>query len=128
MKGGTLAKKIDSPTEVVAAGNPPKKIEEFVGMVSSGTSAVSIALMTSPGGWSEPGQTPQFDEYTVVLKGMLRVATSDKTFDVNAGQAMLVESGEWVRYSTPLDEGAEYISVCLPAFAPDTVHREPEVN
>jgi mannose-6-phosphate isomerase-like protein (cupin superfamily) len=119
-----LAKKIDSPTEVVAAGNPPKKIAEFFGMVSSGTDAVSIALMTSPGGWSEPGQTPEFDEYTVVLKGMLRVTTRDGEEDVREGQAMVVESGEWVRYSTPLDEGAEYISFCMPAFTPDTVHRD----
>ena len=93
-------------------------------MVSSGTDAVSIALMTSPGGWSEPGQTPEFDEYTVVLKGMLRVTTRDGEEDVREGQAMVVESGEWVRYSTPLDEGAEYISFCMPAFTPDTVHRD----
>jgi mannose-6-phosphate isomerase-like protein (cupin superfamily) len=121
-----LAIRIDSPAEVVAAGDPPKRIEEFVGLASSKTDAVSIARMTSPGGWSEPGQTPEFAEYTLVLSGMMRVETRAETFDVAAGQAIVVEAGEWVRYSTPLDGGAEYVSVCTPAFASDTVHRDPE--
>ncbi len=115
---------VDQPTRVVAAGNKPKAIDEFVGRVNSGTSAVSIAHMRSPAGWEEPGQTPEFDEYTIVLRGMLRVAHRDGTLDVHAGQAVIARAGEWVRYSSPDAEGAEYVAVCLPAFSPDSVHRD----
>jgi len=115
---------IPQPKVIPAAGNKPKIIEEFIGRVNSGTSAVSIARMTSPGGWLEPGQTPQFDEYTVVLRGMLRLTTRDGVIDVRAGQAVIAAAGEWVQYSTPEPEGAEYIAVCLPAFSPETVHRD----
>lgn len=119
-----MAKLIAAPTVVESAGNKPKRIEEFVGNVNSGTSQVSIAKMTSPGGWVEPGQTPEFDEYTVVIKGMLRVTTKSGFFDVLAGQAVVAPKGEWVQYSTPLPEGAEYLAVCLPGFSPETVHRD----
>jgi quercetin dioxygenase-like cupin family protein len=119
-----MVRMIARPTEVEAVGNPPKTIEEFVGNANTGTEGISIALMRSPAGWTEPGQTPEFIEYTVVLKGMLRVKTRDLTHDVHAGQAIVVESGEWVQYSTPLPEGAEYIAVCVPAFSPDIVHRD----
>ena len=115
---------ISAPTIIEAAGNKPKIIEEFIGRVNSGTSGVSLARMTSPGGWIEPGQTPEFDEYTLVLRGALRVASRDEEWTVGAGQAIIVPGGEWVQYSTPGDEGAEYIAVCLPAFAPATVHRD----
>jgi ethanolamine utilization protein EutQ len=115
---------ISKPTRVEAAGNKPKLIDEYIGRVNSGTEAASIAHMRSPGGWVEPGQTPEFDEYTVVLKGMLRVAHHGGSLDVKAGQAVIVRHGEWVQYSTPLPEGAEYIAVCLPAFSPQTVHRD----
>jgi mannose-6-phosphate isomerase-like protein (cupin superfamily) len=115
--------KISSPSIITAAGNKPKKIEEFIGRVNSKTSSVSIARMTSPSGWVEPGQKPDFDEYTVVLKGTLKVQTKKETLEINSGEAVLVNKGEWVRYSTPGPEGAEYIAVCLPAFSPDTVHR-----
>jgi mannose-6-phosphate isomerase-like protein (cupin superfamily) len=115
---------IAAPSVVVAAGSPPKRIEEFVGRVNSGEGRVSIARMTSPGAWSEPGQKPDFDEFTLVLRGMLRVTSRDGDLDVHAGQCVAVAGGEWVRYSTPLPEGAEYVAVCLPAFAPDTVHRD----
>ncbi len=113
---------IEKPTEVVAAGTKPKLIEEFVGRVSSKTPSVSVARMRSPAGWSEPGQTPEFDEYSVVLSGTLRVAHKTGALEVHAGQAVIARGGEWVQYSTP--EGAEYISVCLPAFSPATVHRD----
>lgn len=114
-----------TPTQIAAAGNKPKIIREHVGRVNSKTTSVSIAHMTSPGGWVEPGQTPDFDEYTVVLRGSLRVESKDGShLDVAAGQAVIVPRGEWVRYSTPADEGADYIAVCLPAFAPDLVHRD----
>lgn len=113
---------IAGPTIIQAAGNKPKVIEEFIGRVNSKTEALSIARMTSPAGWVEPGQTPEFDEYTVVLRGMLRVATKSGAIDVNAGEAIITPAGEWVQYSTP--DGAEYIAVCLPAFSPDTVHRD----
>lgn len=119
-----MATKIDSPSIISAAGNKPKIIEEFIGNVNSKTSAVSIAKMTSPNGWVEPGQTPDFDEYTVVLKGMLRVTTKNSVNDISAGQAIIVKKGEWVQYSSPEPDGAEYIAVCLPAFSPDTVHRD----
>lgn len=116
---------IEKPTIVAAAGHPPKRIAEYVGRVNSATAAVSIARMQSPAGWSEPGQTPEFDEYTVVLRGSLRLETRSGTIDVHAGQAIIAHRGEWVRYSTPEAGGAEYIAVCLPAFAPELVHREP---
>jgi len=113
---------IEKPTRIEAAGTKPKTIEEFVGRVNSKTSALSVAHMRSPAGWLEPGQTPEFDEYTLVLKGALRVTHKNGTLDVGAGQAVVTHRGEWVQYSTP--EGADYISVCLPAFSPDTVHRD----
>ncbi len=119
-----MAIHVKSPSVVKAAGNKPKTIEEFVGRVNSGTEQISVARMKSPGGWIEPGQTPEFAEYTVVLKGVVRVATKSRTFDIKSGEAIIVEKGEWVQYSTPGFEGAEYISVCLPAFSPDTVHRD----
>ena len=115
---------IPTPSIVTAAGQPPKKIEEFIGRVNSKTDAVSVARMTSPAGWVEPGQTPEFDEFTVVLKGTLHVASKKGTLDVRAGQAVIAHRGEWVQYSTPEPEGAEYIAVCLPAFSPQTVHRD----
>ena len=117
---------IAGPTRVEAAGNKPKLIDEFVGRVNTGEAAVSLARMRSPGGWVEPGQSPEFDEYTVVLSGRLRVEHRDGTIDVDAGQAVVVRRGEWVRYSTPNPEGAEYIAVCLPAFGLEAAHRDPE--
>ena len=113
---------ITHPTRVEAAGNKPKLIDEYVGRVNSGEGRLSIAHMRSPAGWEEPAQTPEFDEYTVVLKGTLRVTHRGGAFDVRAGQAVFARRGEWVRYSTP--EGAEYVAVCLPAFSPQTVHRD----
>lgn len=113
---------IESATKIEAAGKPPKKIEEFVGRVNSGSSEVSIARMTSPAGWEEPGQTPRFNEYTVVLEGALHVRLKDREIVVRAGQAVMVESGDWVQYGTP--EGAKYIAVCVPAFSPATVNRD----
>ena len=115
---------IEQPTRVAAAGNKPKVIEEFIGRVNSGHEQVSVARMRSPGGWVEPGQRPEFLELTVVLAGMLRVEHEGGVLDVNAGQAIVCESGEWVRYSTPQPEGAEYMAICLPAFAPQIVHRD----
>ena len=115
---------IQRPSIVRAAGNKPKIIEEFIGRVNSQTTVLSVARMKSPGGWVEPGQTPEFDEYTVVLKGTLRVATHERTIDIDAGEAVIVHAGEWVQYSTPSRDGAEYIAVCLPAFAPEIVHRD----
>lgn len=115
---------IEAPTKIEAAGNKPKLIEEFVGRVNSKTEALSIARMRSPSGWVEPGQRPSFDEYTVVLRGCLRVETEGETHEVRAGQAIITHAGEWIRYSTPGPEGAEYIAVCLPAFSPETVHRD----
>lgn len=115
---------ITRATRVQAAGNKPKLIDEFIGRVNSGSSAVSIARMQSPTGWQEPGQTPEFDEYTVVLRGMLRVETRQEVLDVRAGQAVMTARGEWVRYSTPGPDGAEYLAICLPAFSPGTVHRD----
>lgn len=119
-----MATLISGPSVIEAAGNKPKIIEEYIGRVNSGTSDVSVARMRSPGGWVEPGQTPEFDEYTVVLRGELRVTTQDGILDVRAGQAVITPKGEWVQYSTPNPDGAEYIAVCLPAFSPDTVHRD----
>lgn len=115
---------IERPVVVEAAGNKPKQIEEFVGRVNTGDDAISIARMVSPGGWVEPAQTPDFREMTVVLKGTLQVETREGMFEVKAGQGIIQEPGEWVRYSTPGAEGAEYIAVCTPAFSPDTVHRD----
>ncbi len=119
-----MFKLISSPTGIRAHGFPPKTIEEFIGRTTSNTSTVSIARMVSPPGWAEPGQTPEFDEFTVVLRGKLRVETQQDMQDVFAGQAIIVSRGQWVRYSTPDPEGAEYIAVCLPAFSPDCVHRD----
>jgi len=116
-------KLIERPGIIEAAGNKPKRIEEFVGRVNTRTGALSIARMTSPAGWQEPGQTPEFDEYTVVLRGMLVAEGRKGRIEVRAGQALHVPAGEWVRYGTP-SEGAEYIAVCLPAFSPETVHRD----
>ncbi len=115
---------INQPTQITAAGNKPKIILEHVGRVNSQTDACSVAHMKSPEGWVEPGQTPEFDEYTLVLKGMLRVEFTGGVRDVKAGQAVITKKGEWVRYSTPEAGGAEYIAVCLPAFSPTTVHRD----
>jgi mannose-6-phosphate isomerase-like protein (cupin superfamily) len=115
---------IPAPTRVEAAGNKPKLIDEYIGRVNTGTEQVSVAHMRSPGGWQEPGQTPQFEEFTVVLRGMLRVEYRGGVLDVRAGQAVITHPGEWVRYSTPEADGAEYIAVCLPAFSPVTVHRD----
>lgn len=111
-----------APTRVAAVGTPPKTIDEFVGRVNSATSSISIAHMRSPAGWSEPGQRPEFDEYTVVLQGMLRVEHEGGVLEVRAEQAVVTHAGEWVRYSTP--EGADYIAVCVPAFSIDTVNRD----
>lgn len=119
-----MATLIPKPTVIEAAGNKPKLIEEFFGRVNSRTDAVSIARMRSPGGWVEPGQMPEFDEYTVVLRGELQIETKTGTLTVRAGQAVLTPKNEWVRYSTPHADGAEYIAVCLPAFSPATVHRD----
>lgn len=119
-----MPKLISAPTIIEAVGNKPKIIREFFGRVNSKTENISIAKMTSPAGWEEPGQTPEFDEYTLVLKGMLRVKTRENTFDVKEGQAIITYAGEWIRYSTPNPGGAEYVAVCLPAFSPETVHRD----
>ena len=116
---------IAGPTVVAAAGNKPKRIEEFAGHVNSGHSGVSVARMVSPQGWVEPGQRPEFEEITVVLRGMIRVEHEGGITDVHAGQAIVTAPGEWVRYSTPEPDGAEYIAVCTPAFSPTTVHRDP---
>ncbi|HEY6806515.1 MAG TPA: hypothetical protein VI306_23245 [Pyrinomonadaceae bacterium] len=115
---------IAKPSVVKSAGTKPKLIEEFVGQVNTATTDVSIARMKSPGGWVEPGQRPEFDEYTVVLNGMLRVTGETETIDVHAGEAVIVRGGEWVQYSTPEADGAEYVAVCLPAFTMDSVHRD----
>lgn len=115
---------IISPTRITAAGNKPKIIEEFIGRVNTKSEGVSIAHMHSPGGWVEPGQTPEFEEYTLVLSGLLRVTTQEGDIDVTAGQAIIAHPGEWVQYSTPNEEGADYIAVCVPAFSPGLVHRE----
>ena len=117
---------IAHPTRIVAAGNKPKLIDEYIGRVNSGTSELSVAHMRSPGGWAEPGQRPEFDEFTVVVKGLLRVEHEDGVLVVGEGQAVIAHKGEWVRYSTPGEEGAEYFAVCLPAFSPATVHRDDE--
>ncbi len=116
---------IDAPTVVAAAGQPPKRIEEYAGRVNSGHTAFSVARMVSPTGWREPGQRPQFEEITVVLRGTVRVEFEGGVLDVHAGQAIVTSPGEWVRYSTPEDGGAEYVAVCLPAFSMETVNRDP---
>lgn len=116
--------RIAAPTRIQAAGNKPKLIDEYFGRVNSKDDALSIAHMRSPGGWVEPGQRPEFDEYTVVLKGTLRVEWEGGVTNVRAGEAVVVYRGQWIRYSTPESGGAEYIAVCLPAFSPATVHRD----
>ncbi len=115
---------LSQPTRITAAGNKPKLIDEYIGRINSKNEAASIAHMRSPGGWQEPGQTPEFEEFTVVLKGMLRVEHRGGAIDVRAGQAIIAHRGEWVRYSTPEAAGAEYVAVCLPAFSMETVHRD----
>jgi mannose-6-phosphate isomerase-like protein (cupin superfamily) len=119
-----MPKLIAAPTVIAAAGTKPKKIEEFAGRVNSGHGQVSVARMTSPSGWEEPGQRPDFEEITVVLRGMVRVEHEAGVLEVQAGQAVVTSPGEWVRYSTPNPEGAEYLAVCLPAFSPANVHRD----
>ncbi len=115
---------IDSPSIIKAAGTKEKIIREFFGQVNSKTTDVSIAHMTSPEGWIEPGQCPDFNEYTVVLKGKLQVTTKNETYEVSEGQAIMTSKGEWVQYSTPFSGGADYIAICLPAFSPSIVHRD----
>ncbi len=115
---------IESPSILTAAGTKPKSIEEYIGRVNSATNELSIARMLSPEGWSEPGQKPEFDEYTIVLNGILQVETKDHKYIVKAGQAIIADKGEWIRYSTPFPDGAEYIAVCLPAFSPESVNRD----
>jgi mannose-6-phosphate isomerase-like protein (cupin superfamily) len=119
-----MPKLIEKPTVVEAAGNKPKLIQEFAGRVNTRQANVSVARMLSPQGWEEPGQRPEFEEITLVLNGMLRVEYEGGTIDVKAGQAVLASPGEWVRYSSPEPGGAEYVAICLPAFSPDTVHRD----
>jgi quercetin dioxygenase-like cupin family protein len=119
-----MPKIIEAPARIEAHGQPPKVIEEFVGRINSATEAVSVARMVSPSGWSEPGQRPEFDEVTVVLRGQLQVESHAGVHQVSAGQAIIIKKGEWVRYSTPSPDGAEYIAVCLPAFSPAIVHRD----
>ena len=123
-RGRIMPKLVESPSRVAAVGTPPKTIDEFVGRASSGDAGVSLARMRSPSGWSEPGQRPDFDEFTVVFRGMLRVEYEGGALEVGAGQAVIVRGGEWVRYSTPGPEGAEYVAVCRPAFSLETVHRD----
>ncbi|MEO8633993.1 MAG: AraC family ligand binding domain-containing protein [Gemmatimonadales bacterium] len=118
---------IDQPTIIAAPGLPPKRIEEYAGRVSSGDAHVSVARMVSPAGWQEPGQRPDFEEFTIVLRGTLRVEHADGILDVGAGQAVITAPGEWIRYSSPEPGGAEYVAVCLPAFSPTTVHRDTPV-
>ena len=119
-----MTRHLPSPTVIRAHGNVPKEIREYVGRVNSGDNDISIAHMRSPGGWEEPGQTPEFDEYTLVLRGVLRVETRAGSLDVRAGEAVVSPAGEWVRYSSPSEGGAEYVAVCRPAFSPETVHRD----
>ena len=119
-----MPRHIDKPTRITAAGNKPKLIDEFVGRVNTGEERLSVARMQSPEGWEEPGQRPEFEEITVVLKGLLRVDHEAGTLDVRAGQAVVTAPGEWIRYSSPDPGGAEYVAICLPAFSPATVHRD----
>jgi ethanolamine utilization protein EutQ (cupin superfamily) len=116
---------IENPTVITAAGNPPKQIAEYVGRLNTGNVGISAARMVSPGGWQEPGQTPEFDEYSLVLRGSLWIETRAGVTSVTAGRAFFAPKGEWVRYATPEESGAEYIAICVPAFSPDTVHRDP---
>ena len=120
--------KLNSPTIIESVGNKPKIIQEFIGLINSKTNDVSIAHMQSPGGWQEPGQRPDFDEYTIVLDGSLKVETENNTLFVNKGEAIIANAGEWVRYSTPEAKGAQYIAVCMPAFTPGTVNRDEEMT
>jgi mannose-6-phosphate isomerase-like protein (cupin superfamily) len=124
VKSDGMPRLIEGPTIVQAAGNKPKQIQEFAGRMNSGHSGVSVARMVSPAGWREPGQRPEFEEITVVLRGMVRVEHEGGVIDVRAGQAVVASPGEWIRYSSPEADGAEYIAVCMPAFSPDTVHRD----
>ena len=126
LKAETMPTLIAQPTRIQSAGNKPKLIDEYIGRVNTKTAAASVAHMRSPSGWREPGQTPEFDEFTIVLKGILRVEHKEGALEVAAGQAVIAHAGEWVRYSTPGAEGAEYIAVCLPAFSMETVHRDQE--
>ena len=119
-----MPKLIEAPSIITAAGNKPKRIEEYAGRANSGHTAVSVARMVSPSGWMEPGQRPEFEEITIVLRGMVRVDSESGSLDVHAGQAVVTAPGEWVRYSTPGPDGAEYVAVCIPAFSADTVHRD----
>ncbi len=119
-----MAPVINKPTQIKAAGNKTKIIQEFIGRINSKTDAVSIAVMTSPQGWEEPGQKPEFDEYTLVLEGSVHVKTKKQEYDIPAGGCFIAQKGEWVKYSTPGKDGAKYVAVCLPAFSPNTVHRE----
>jgi mannose-6-phosphate isomerase-like protein (cupin superfamily) len=119
-----MIRRIEKPTIVPPAGNLPKRIAEFIGRVNTGTDSISIAHMTSPSGWQEPGQTPEFDEYTLILRGSLRVETNEGAMDVGAGEAIIAPKGEWVRYSSPGADGAEYVAICVPAFSPKHVHRD----
>lgn len=121
-----MFKKISKPTVIQAVGNKPKRIEEYIGRVNSATEEVSIARMVSPRGWIEPGQKPEFNEYTFVLKGVLRLKYAEGEIEIKAGEAVIVEKNQWVQYSTPHEGGAEYMAVCLPAFSPQTVHRDAE--
>jgi mannose-6-phosphate isomerase-like protein (cupin superfamily) len=123
-----MPKIINSPTIIKSVGNKPKIIQEYIGLVNSKTNDVSIAHMQSPGGWQEPGQRPDFDEYTIVLEGILKVETENNTLFVNKGEAIITYAGEWVRYSTPNDKGANYIAVCMPAFTPETVNRDEKMT
>ena len=127
-KGKTMPIIIRKPSVIESAGNKPKLIREYFGRINSHTAEVSVAHMESPPGWVEPGQTPEFNEYTLVMRGMLRVEYDGGISDIHAGQAILTRKGEWIRYSTPEAEGAEYIAVCLPAFSPETVHRDQELR
>lgn len=119
-----MIRHIKTPSVIKAQGNKPKSIKEFVGRVNTGTTVISIARMKSPSGWKEPGQTPEFDEYTVVLRGTLKVKTHERTISVKAGESIIAGKGEWVQYSTPAEGGAEYIAVCIPAFSPEIVNRD----
>jgi ethanolamine utilization protein EutQ (cupin superfamily) len=121
-----MARIIKTPSIVKAAGTKEKIIKEFIGNVNSSTKSVSIAMMKSPQGWEEPGQAPEFDEYTIVLGGELKVSTKEGDYIVKAGEAIIANKGEWIKYSSPSEEGAEYVAVCLPAFLPSTVHRDDE--
>jgi len=119
---------IETPTMLAAAGNPPKRIAEYVGRLNTGNAALSIARMVSPGGWQEPGQTPEFDEYTLVIRGTVRVETRTRAINVTPGQAFVAPAGDWVRYTTPAEGGAEYIAICMPAFSPEAVHRDNSIS